>query len=122
MGKLLLEGMEFRAPVGVLQKEKLFGSRLMINVIVSGKGINGQNDYLADTIDYSIIYSIVKKCVMQPANLMEYVANNIINEIKKEFGNKLETINVQIKKINPPLDGVVESSGVEINWDADMLL
>lgn len=121
MGKLLLEGMEFRAPVGVLQKEKLFGSRLMINVIVTGIGINGLNDYLSETIDYTIIYSIVKKCVMQPANLMEYVANNIINEIKEEFGNKLETISVQIKKINPPLDGVVESSGVEVNWKSNML-
>lgn len=120
MGKIILEGMEFRAPVGVMEKEKLFGSRLIVNVAISGAVISGKSDHLSETIDYAVIYAIVKRCVMQPANLMEYVAQNIIDEIAATYINNLETIHIAIRKMNPPLDGVVEASGVEMEWNAPM--
>ena len=120
MGKIILEGMEFRAPIGVGDKEKILGNKIIVNIILTGNQINGNSDALTDVIDYSEIYSIVKVSVMRPANLLEHAAKNIINGIKERFEHKLSSILVQIKKMHPPLDGIVESSGVELQWELGM--
>ena len=67
-----------------------------------------QNDLLESTIDYVAIYNVLKKEMDTPSKLLEVVLERIIEGIKK-IDNNIDSIDVSIKKLSPPIGGNVDS-------------
>jgi dihydroneopterin aldolase len=111
MGKIVLEGMEFYAFHGVFAEEKRIGGRYLVDVEVFYPFENNQ-DQLSDTVDYSILYEIVARHMHQPAQLIEYVAIQIKNEISARFPG-CESL-VRVSKMAPPLGGRLSRTYVEV--------
>lgn len=111
-----LEGMEFRAFHGCLDSERTEGNRFRVDVAydydLSAAAIS---DDIADAVDYSAIYGIVKREMGRRANLLEKVACRIAEAIKKDFP-KILSGSVTVTKFNPPVGGPVESSSVTIDF------
>jgi len=67
-----------------------------------------QNDLLESTVDYVSIYNVLKKEMDTPSKLLEVVLERIIEGIKK-IDNNIDSIDVSIKKLSPPIGGNVDS-------------
>jgi dihydroneopterin aldolase len=59
------------------------------------------------------LYEAVSKNMQEPVKLIEFLGRNIIKDIRL-FIAKDDLIRIKIKKIKPPIDGVVAASVVEI--------
>ena len=67
-----------------------------------------QNDLLESTVDYVSIYNVLKKEMSIPSKLLEVVLERIIVGIKK-IDDNIDSIDVSIKKLSPPIGGNVDS-------------
>ena len=67
-----------------------------------------QNDLLESTVDYVSIYNVLKKEMDSPSKLLEVVLERIIKGIKK-IDKNIDSIDVSIKKLSPPIGGNVDS-------------
>ena len=66
------------------------------------------SDNLDKTIDYVDVYNCVKKEMEVPSKLLETVLERTILSIKS-LNNNINSVEVSIKKINPPIGGCVDS-------------
>ena len=90
---------------GCLEEEKIIGGNYIVNAEVDCDfKAAALKDDLSKTIDYVTIKEIVVKQMSIRSKLIESVAYNIINEIKEKF-SMANKCRVEIKKINPPIDG-----------------
>jgi dihydroneopterin aldolase len=107
-----LKEIHFHAPIGWHDKEQLSGNEIVVNVEMRVKVEHVEEDELSHTVNYETVYARVKELVMVPTRLLETVANKIAKAIIKEF--KVEDVKVTVAKLNPPLDGKVERTEVEV--------
>jgi len=70
-------------------------------------------DDLTKTIDYVAVNKIVEEEMAIRAKLIETVAYRIMDRLKNGF-EILETARVEIRKINPPLNGDVDFVAVVV--------
>ena len=73
IGTIELEGMEFRANHGCLEREKVVGN----DFVVDFRGeVNMtaaiESDNLEDAVNYALIYDIVAREMAVPSNLLEH--------------------------------------------------
>jgi len=66
------------------------------------------SDNLDKTIDYVDVYNCIKKEMEVPSKLLETVLERTILSIKS-LNNNINSVEVSIKKINPPIGGCVDS-------------
>ncbi len=67
-----------------------------------------QSDNLTDAIDYCVINDIVHQEMATSSRLIEHVAGRIKNNIQKTYPG-LKSGSVSVKKLQPPVQGKVES-------------
>lgn len=109
-----LEGMEFYAQHGVYDEEREKGGKYLVDVFVYTDATQAElNDDLDGTVNYELIYEAVSKNMQEPVKLIEFLARNIIKDIRLLIA-KDDLIRIKIKKIKPPIDGVVAASVVDI--------
>jgi len=114
MNKILVEGIKLYAYHGCLEEEAMIGGEYIVNIILETDFTEAaQTDNLSKTIDYVIVYNIVKTQMAIRSKLIEHVAKRILNELKKEFP-ALKKTEVQVTKINPPMNGHVERVSVVV--------
>ena len=93
---------------GCLEEEKIIGGNYFVNVEVDCNfKTAAKHDDLSKTIDYVAIKEIVVKQMSISSKLIESVAYNIVHEIKENF-SIANNCRVEIKKINPPIDGDID--------------
>src|SRR5665647_1984315 len=86
MAIIEIEGMEFYAFHGHFEVEKIAGNRFLVNLKIEVDCSKaGRTDHLVDTIDYQKAYLAVKEEMSIPSDLLEHVAQRIINRIKSAF-------------------------------------
>lgn len=115
MGKIVLEGMQFKSHIGVYDYEQLYGNNFEVDVTVESKLIAGNSDELADTIDYDVIYQFVKQVMDKKYKLIEYAANEMLLTLVKNIKGA-ESISVRVTKLHPPVGGHVKRVSTELNW------
>ena len=116
LGIIELEGMRFWAHHGCLEKERKDGNLFLVDF----KGeLNvakaSLSDDLEDTVNYGIVYDIVKEEMSVPSNLLEHVAGRIVRSIAKKLP-EFESFSISVSKRNPPVDGPAAWSRVSLNY------
>jgi dihydroneopterin aldolase len=112
MALIEIEGMEFYAFHGHFEVEKVAGNRFLVNLkIETDCSQAAQSDRLEDTLDYQKAYLAVKEEMAIPSDLLENVAQRIINRIKNEFP-ETGKVTVKVSKLNPPMGGQIEKVSV----------
>ena len=100
---------------GCLDEEGIIGSDYRVDVLVGVKNkLSHQNDDLNQTVDYSLVTQIVVEEMTIRSKLIETVAAKIIKKVHNECAHS-ERVSVTVTKINPPIDGDVETVSVTLS-------
>lgn len=113
-GWIGLENMEFYSFHGVFEEEQLIGGKYIVDIFIY-TDMHGAMLYddLEGTLDYEIVYHIVRKNMQQSVKLIEYLAHNIIADLRDVLAED-DKIKLKIRKINPPLGAKIGASVVEL--------
>lgn len=116
MGILELEGMEFYACHGCLEREKDFPNLFVVDFRAeTDMSRAAESDRLEDTVDYGKIYDIVADVMNgEHAGLIEHLAGKIIKNISARFPG-LENFSVRVSKRRPPVNGIAAWSRVTLH-------
>lgn len=115
ISRIALEGLEFHAFHGVYPHERESGNWFEVDVAVDTDFSKAaQTDELSGTVDYEIIYQLVKQEMDKPSKLLETVGEHIVDSILKRFA-KVTNVELKISKINPPIGGKAKKATVFIS-------
>ena len=109
---ICLHEVRFYAFHGVMPQERRVGGEFLVSVKVGyplEKAMS--SDDVADTLNYAALYELVKEEMMQPSSLLEHVMGRIVEAIEKAFP-EVASVEVKIKKVNPPMGS--DSNGAEV--------
>jgi len=116
MVKVALQGVRFFAFHGFYPEEQVLGNHFVVDVEVGFlQQHHFTNDEIAHTVNYEQLYNVVAEQMKQPRKLLETVVQAIIDDLKTTYPF-VETICVGLKKLNPPLPGIVDCSFIEITY------
>ena len=108
MDKIYLKNIKIYAYHGCLEEEKKIGSDYLVNLIVHADlSLSCESDELKDTVDYVALLDIVKNQMKKRANLLENVADRVVNKIISQFPSVKKAV-VKIAKLNPPINGSID--------------
>jgi len=114
MHRIIVEGIKIYAFHGCLKEEGKIGSNYIVDIAIETDFSEAsQTDDLSKTIDYVIVYNIVKTQMAIRSNLIEQVGQRIVNELKKTFIT-FKKIEIKVSKLNPPMNGNVEKVSILI--------
>lgn len=117
MNKILVEGIKIYAYHGCLEEEGKIGCNYIVDVTIETDFTEAaKTDDLNKTIDYVTVYNIVKTQMAIRSKLIEQVGQRIVDELKKEL-KTIKKVKVKVTKLNPPMNGEVESVSIIITSD-----
>jgi len=109
MHKIILENVKVYTNHGCLDEEAAIGSAYRVDLEVTADlSKSAQTDNLNNTVDYVSLNRIIVEEMAIRSKLLEQVAQRILNRIFKEE-SLVETAEVKVAKINPPIGGDVAS-------------
>jgi dihydroneopterin aldolase len=115
MGTIHLHGMEFFAHHGCFEEERTIGTYFGVDVdLETNLAKAAHSDHLSDTVNYQELYNVVKKEMQIPSNLLEHVAQRILQALYKATKN-IDRATVTVRKLNPPLGGKVDYAAVTLS-------
>ena len=113
-GRISLEGLELHAFHGVYPHERESGNWFEVDISVEADILRGAiEDDLDETVNYEILYGIVKEEMEKPSKLLETVAQNIVTRVLDDLP-KVSFVDLKISKINPPIGGKCRKASVVI--------
>lgn len=113
-GRVALEGLTFHAFHGVYSHERDTGNNFEVDIAVETDFSQAAiHDELSGTVDYEILYRIVKEEMARPSHLIETVAEKIVNDVLKELPAVIQ-VELTIAKLHPPIDGECARASVQI--------
>src|SRR6266446_6274441 len=108
-----LHNLHFNSFHGIHEEEKILGNEYLIDASVEFHEERAVITSIQDTINYEDIYNIMKERMSLPTHLLETIVMEIGNEIHIEFP-QVRSINISLKKMYPPIEGIQGEAGV--NW------
>lgn len=113
MHTIRLQNATFFAHHGVSSEEQHTGGRYEVDVEVKlDFGKAAKEDDLNHTLCYESMYQIVKYVVQSKRNsLIERIAYLIANQVS-ELSDRIESVEVAVRKRNPPVGGTVDAAEV----------
>ena len=103
----------FHARHGVQEEEEILGNEYMVDCTVQFYERSEVIRQINETVDYARIYEIIKERMAIPSQLLETIAMEIGHKISQE-NNDLRVIDISIRKLHPPIQGIRGSVG--ISW------
>jgi len=114
VGKVILEGLEFHAHHGIYPQERSLGNKFEVDVLVSTEFDDSAfDDNISGTIDYEILFEIVKNEMEKESNLLEKVGYSMATKVLEAF-QRAKSVEINISKLNPPIGGVCKKATVTI--------
>lgn len=114
MGTVSLEGMEFFARHGFYAEEQKLGNRYGVDISVEAAiETAAYDDQITGTVNYEVLYRIVREEMEKPSRLLEHVAGRIIERVFRDLP-AIHSVEVSISKFNPPVGGICERSRVRL--------
>ena len=108
-----LNNMHFFAYHGLHDEESVTGNSFVVDVNIKFMPAEKIRS-IQQTINYAEAYMIIKKIMNKPVSLLETLAECIAEEIYT-MDNRIREINVQINKLNPPIENFSGHVGVTFN-------
>lgn len=109
---ILLENIIFYAYHGVLKQETTVGNTYTVNLkLATDMSKAFETDSINDTISYAAVYDVVKNEMSIPSQLIEHVANRIVQSLKKTFP-EVSGIELKLSKRNPPMGAQLDCASV----------
>lgn len=107
IGTLELEGMEFRAHHGCLERERIVGNDFVVDFRGEiDMSAAAESDNLEDAVNYALIYEAVAEEMRKPSDLLEHVAGRIVKVLADRFPEFM-SFSVRVSKKRPPVAGIV---------------
>ena len=115
MFTIQLNNLRFFSFHGLYEEEKVLGNEYEVNAAIT---INAHEPVLAlhQTIDYVKIYHIIKEQMDIPTALLETVVQNLAEHIYTS-DNRITSIDINIKKLYPPIAEFIGNVGVSFKKD-----
>ena len=112
--KLVLDDVRFYGQHGMTREERAVGAWFSVDVeLALDLGAASVTDELAATVDYGLVARrIVDIGTQQRVNLIERLAGLIVEALLREFPAR--EVCVRVRKLTPPLEGLVGTPGVEL--------
>lgn len=115
MGKIILEQMEFYAYHGCFQEEQIIGNRFIVTLELETNTTAAEtSDKLQDTVNYQLVYNLVRREMDTKGHLLEHVARRILDAVTDAFPSII-SLKLRISKMNPPLGGKMNAVSVELS-------
>ena len=114
IGTLELEGMQFRAHHGCLERERVAGNDFVVDFRgdIDMSAAAG-SDKLEDAVNYALIYEAIAEEMSKPSDLLEHVAGRIVKTLAAKFPEFIR-FSVRVSKKRPPVAGIVQWSRVTL--------
>lgn len=110
-----LENMEFHAFHGCYDLERVVGNRFRVDVTIEADLRDAAySDSVKDTINYLNVFEIVREQMAITSNILENVAERIIEAIYDSFP-QCKRVKAKVSKLAPPLGGKIEKVSVTIS-------
>ncbi|MDQ2719776.1 MAG: dihydroneopterin aldolase [Bacteroidota bacterium] len=109
-----LHNLLFNGFHGIHEEERILGNEYIIDASLEFHESAEVITHIDDTINYEPIYNFIKKRMSIPTPLLETIVMEIGNEIHAEYP-MLKSINISIKKLHPPIEGIQGAAGV--SWE-----
>ena len=117
IGIIELEEMRFWAFHGCLESERRNGNLFLVDFrgeLDMRKAAGSDN--LEDTVNYGLVYNLVKEEMSVPSDLLENVAGRIVRRIAERFPEFVR-FSVRVSKRRPPVEGPVQWSRVTLTFN-----
>ena len=112
IGTIELEGMEFQAYHGCLEREKVVGNDFVVDFRGEmDMSAAAESDDLRDAVNYAEIYEVIKEEMARPSDLLEHVTGRIVKALEEKFPQFI-SFSVRVSKKRPPVSGVVQWSRI----------
>lgn len=108
-----LQNLHFNSFHGIYEEERILGNDYIIDASVEFHEERHIITSISNTVNYTDIYNIIRERMSVPTQLLETVVMEIGNEIHSEFP-EVKAINISIKKMHPPIEGIQGIASV--NW------
>lgn len=111
---IFVNDIQLHAYHGVMPQEQLTGNDYLVSVSAQypiDKAII--TDDVQHTLNYAMVYDIVKKEMGISSKLVEHVAGRIAQHLMKQFAD-ISAVQVRITKLNPPMGAQCAGAGVEV--------
>lgn len=109
MIKVQLHQLKFNSFHGIHEEEKILGNEYVIDASVEFHENAQVITSIHETVNYADIYKIIKMRMEIPTPLLETILMEAGNEIHSRFP-QLRAINISIKKMHPPIEGIEGSA------------
>lgn len=114
-GRVALEGLSFHAYHGVYAYERDTGNNFEVDIAVETDfSLAAVHDDINGTVDYEVLYRIVKDEMEKPSRLIETVAEKIVNDVLSELPAVIK-VDLTIAKLTPPIGGKCRKALVSIS-------
>ena len=112
--KLLLEDVRFYGRHGLTRAEQVVGAWFSVDVELAVDLTSAMvSDQVGATVDYgAVARRIVEIGTKNRVNLIERLAGMIVEAMLREF--PAQQVRVRVRKLTPPLEGLVGTPAVEI--------
>lgn len=111
---IFVNDIQLHAYHGVMPQEQLTGNDYLVSVSAQypiDKAIT--TDDVQHTLNYAMVYNIVKEEMGISSKLVEHVAGRIAQHLMKQF-DSISAVRVRITKLNPPMGAQCAGAGVDI--------
>ena len=115
MGIINVNGIKLYAYHGCLEEEAVIGGNYIVDVKIETDFTQAQvEDDLSKTVDYVIVFNIVKAQMAIRSKLIEHAAALIVGGLIKQIP-AIQHVEVKLTKINPPMNGEVKEVSVTVS-------
>lgn len=114
MIKVQLHNLLFNSFHGIHEEEKILGNDYVVNISVEFHEDAEVINSIHETVNYAEIYKMIKMRMAIPTPLLETVIMETGNSIHQKFP-ELQSINISIEKMHPPIEGIQGSAIVSWN-------
>ena len=111
---IFVNDIQLHAYHGVMPQEQLTGNDYLVSVSAQypiDKAI--ATDDVQHTLNYAMVYDIVKEEMGISSKLVEHVSGRIAQHLMKQFAD-ISAVRVRVTKLNPPMGAQCAGTGVEI--------
>ena len=112
---IALRNMRFFGRHGVMEQEQVTGGDFVMTVRVGYDVTRAMaSDNVDDTLNYAVLYELIRQEMDKPSKLLEHVAGRIAERIFDELP-VVTTVDIELTKVNPPMGADCDGATVELH-------